>query len=331
MDRVPEITFHGRERQVNSSARSRVTKRVALFVSDGCSSTDVAAVSEALQVANKLQSVLRQRRSYVVSLVSLRGGIVTSSSSIAMSTIAFDDKEAADADALIVSEGERGGERSSWMLIESEHIPDALICIRNGSSVTHLAQTAFGTAVLCAGNRGAVHAADLTASQVSSAMIAADLGDETAANVSRMLCGARYALNDSDQWETELSTQKIRGSGQWIIDNAASPISVARAAESVQMSTRTYLRRFKAEFGISPLEFLITVRIEMACRLLVETELPVDKIARHCGLSNGSRLGRLFFQRRGTTPIEFRQQSKRSADADVQPAPASPGVSWSSL
>jgi len=325
MDIVPEIRFHGRARPVNSSGRSRGTKRVALFVSDGCSSTDVATVSEALQVANKLQSVLRQRPSYVVSLVSLRGGMVTSSSAIAMSTIAFDAEEAADADALIMSEGER----SSWMLLESEHIPDALIRIRNGASVAHLAQTVFGPAVLCEGTRGAIHAVDLTASQVSSAMIAADLGDETAANVSRMLGGARFSLNGSDQWETELSTQKIRESGQWIRDNAASPISVARAAESVQMSTRTYLRRFKAEFGISPLEFLITVRIEMACRLLVETDLPVDKIARHCGLSNGSRLGRLFFQRRGTTPVEFRLQSKRSAGANVQSAAALPEASWS--
>jgi hypothetical protein len=60
------------------------------------------------------------------------------------------------------------------------------------------------------------------------------------------------------------------------------------------MSERNFLRHFSAEIGLSPSDYLLKVRLDMSCRLLVETDLPVDKIARRCGISNGGQLSKLF-------------------------------------
>jgi transcriptional regulator GlxA family with amidase domain len=40
--------------------------------------------------------------------------------------------------------------------------------------------------------------------------------------------------------------------------------------------------------------------------MLRDTDLPVDKIARRCGMGDGNRLGRLFKERYGMSPTQFR-------------------------
>ncbi|MBK5066308.1 helix-turn-helix domain-containing protein [Burkholderia sp. R-70199] len=60
------------------------------------------------------------------------------------------------------------------------------------------------------------------------------------------------------------------------------------------MSERNFLRRFRTEMGLSPSDYLLKIRLDMSCRLLVESNLPVDKIARRCGLGNGRQLSKLF-------------------------------------
>ena len=88
----------------------------------------------------------------------------------------------------------------------------------------------------------------------------------------------------------------------------AIPISVAQAADSAAMSKRNFQRRFKCEFGITPLEYLLRTRFEVVCEMLRNTNLPVDKIARRCGMGDGNRLGRLFKEKYGVSPTQFRAQ-----------------------
>jgi transcriptional regulator GlxA family with amidase domain len=88
------------------------------------------------------------------------------------------------------------------------------------------------------------------------------------------------------------------------------------------MSERNFLRRFRAEVGRSPHEYLCQIRLESARQLLANTVLPVDKIARHCGLFNGDHLRKHFLKYFGMTPSEYRStqfhavQSLGCADAD---------------
>jgi transcriptional regulator GlxA family with amidase domain len=57
------------------------------------------------------------------------------------------------------------------------------------------------------------------------------------------------------------------------------------------------------------------VRLDMCCRLLAETNLPVDKVARRCGIGNGGRLSKIFRRYLGTTPTEYRAIKRRSIES----------------
>lgn len=102
--------------------------------------------------------------------------------------------------------------------------------------------------------------------------------------------------------------EKIHESAQWITRNCNKPISITVAAQTAGMSDRSYLRHFRAEMGVKPSEHLRRSRVELAAAMLTSSDLPVDKIARRCGLTSGECLARLFRQVLDISPTEYRNR-----------------------
>jgi transcriptional regulator GlxA family with amidase domain len=107
--------------------------------------------------------------------------------------------------------------------------------------------------------------------------------------------------------------EKIRAAARWMEANCDRPVSVADAAHVAAMSERNFLRRFKHEMQVTPSDYLLQVRLRMACNFLTETELPVDKIARRSGTGNGDRLAKIFRKRMALSPTEYRARSRTVA------------------
>lgn len=107
--------------------------------------------------------------------------------------------------------------------------------------------------------------------------------------------------------------EKIDTAARWMRENYGQPISVAKAAEVAAMSERSFLRRFKSQIGITPSEFLLRARLDASCLLLVATDLPVDKIARRCGVGSGDGLAKMFRKRLSISPTEYRAAERRRA------------------
>jgi transcriptional regulator GlxA family with amidase domain len=127
-----------------------------------------------------------------------------------------------------------------------------------------------------------------------------------------------------DDASVTTTTEKVRESARWIKENYSKAISVAQAAETAAMSKRNFQRRFKCEFGMTPLEYLLRTRFEIVSAMLRNTDLPVDKIARRCGMGDGNRLGRLFKERYGMSPTQFRARQHFESEERYQ----APEESW---
>lgn len=70
-----------------------------------------------------------------------------------------------------------------------------------------------------------------------------------------------------------------------------------------------YLRHvFKQSFGESPLNYLVKRRLDAACELLKQTDMPIGEIARRVGLDNVYYFSRLFRQKIGITPTAYRKK-----------------------
>jgi transcriptional regulator GlxA family with amidase domain len=71
---------------------------------------------------------------------------------------------------------------------------------------------------------------------------------------------------------------------------------------------RTFKRRFTEATGMSPLDYIHTVRLEEAKQLLEATELPVEAIALEVGYQDASFFGRLFRRKAALTPAQYRRR-----------------------
>ncbi|MEU1475128.1 helix-turn-helix domain-containing protein [Streptomyces sp. NPDC005760] len=97
----------------------------------------------------------------------------------------------------------------------------------------------------------------------------------------------------------------------WAMRNLDKPLTLADLARHAGVSVRTLTRRFHAESGVSPLQWLLHQRVERAKELLETTALPMDQVARACGLGTADSLRGHLVRRTGLTPSAYRAQFSR--------------------
>jgi transcriptional regulator GlxA family with amidase domain len=84
------------------------------------------------------------------------------------------------------------------------------------------------------------------------------------------------------------------------------PQSVDALAARMHMAPRTFARRFRAETGATPHDWLTEQRVLLARRLLEDTDLGVDAVASRAGFATAAMLRHHFAKRMGTTPQAYR-------------------------
>jgi len=97
---------------------------------------------------------------------------------------------------------------------------------------------------------------------------------------------------------------------RFIRDNARRPIGVRDVARQAAVARRTLEIRFQRRLGRSIREEIQRVRLAWAKQLLVETELPLWKIAEHSGISSQSYLSKVFHRETGMTMARYRRQHR---------------------
>jgi len=88
---------------------------------------------------------------------------------------------------------------------------------------------------------------------------------------------------------------------------------------------RALTRRFHAETGLSPLQWLLHQRIERARELLEATTLPVGQVARASGLGTADSLRQHLVRRMGLTPSDYRATFTRLPPSEAS-RPARPAA-----
>jgi AraC-like DNA-binding protein len=87
------------------------------------------------------------------------------------------------------------------------------------------------------------------------------------------------------------------------------PITLDEIAEKANMSKNAFCRYFKKRTNKTFFQFLIEIRIENACKLMVKNpELSVAAIAEQCGFNNIANFNRKFKAFKGCTPTRYRNQ-----------------------
>ena len=90
--------------------------------------------------------------------------------------------------------------------------------------------------------------------------------------------------------------------------------SLQLAADHFGLTPSNLSHYFKNCTGIGLSEYVQDLRLAEACRLLLETEEPIQEIGRRVGMPNGSSFIRSFKQQTGMTPGQYRAGKNKKGE-----------------
>lgn len=93
----------------------------------------------------------------------------------------------------------------------------------------------------------------------------------------------------------------------WALDRLHEPLQLADLAAHAGMSRRTFTRRFRAEVGLSPGQWLTQQRVDLARHLLESSDLPVSRIAERAGFGTDATLRQHLHAAIGVSPGTYRR------------------------
>jgi transcriptional regulator GlxA family with amidase domain len=94
----------------------------------------------------------------------------------------------------------------------------------------------------------------------------------------------------------------------WIAEHYHEPAPVAAMVRLSGLAERSFKRRFEQATGMSPLEYVHTLRLEEAKQMLEAGEAPVETIAHEVGYEDAGFFSRLFRRHVQLTPSQYRKR-----------------------
>lgn len=319
-----------------------MTRMIALLVYPGFELMDASGPASVFAGANRELREAGAAESYEVKLVSAKGGLVESSSGVALDTAATRDLPPEKVHTALVTGAE-------WPYLQSAIAEPAVggWLRRAASAAERVGSVCSGAFILAAhglldGKQVATHwdacaglaalhpevrvdpeslylcegklwtsAGVTTGIDMALAMVAEDLDAAIAGRVAKRLVLYARRPGHQSQFSPLLDAQMQAGSPfadliAWMEANLDAPLDVPLLADRAGLSERSFYRKFLAATGQSPARFVEILRLD-AARLLLSEGMPLKTIAVRVGLSPARRLAEAFERRFGITPKLFRE------------------------
>lgn len=143
------------------------------------------------------------------------------------------------------------------------------------------------------------------------ALVEEDLGRDVSRMVAQALVLALHRSGGQAQFSAQLTAQfarqgPIRELQAYVAEHPDADLSLAAMAARVALSTRQLGRLFTAEAGMSPATYVERARLDVARRLLAQTDDGLAAVARAAGFGSPATLRRAFRRHLGLTPSTYR-------------------------
>lgn len=93
---------------------------------------------------------------------------------------------------------------------------------------------------------------------------------------------------------------------QYIDTHIAEEIRLKDLAQLMYLTSNYFIKYFRKQVGVSPMEYILTTRINLAKQYLQSENTPIKDIAVKCGFSSLYYFDRVFKRHTGITPTNYR-------------------------
>lgn len=144
------------------------------------------------------------------------------------------------------------------------------------------------------------------------ALVEDDLGEEVARRAARELVVHQRRHGGQSQFsvmqDVKLASGRFDALISWIRTNLSEELSVEQLAAQASMSPRNFARVFRAETGTTPARFVEKLRLETARQSVETTGISLQQIARETGFGDPERMRTAFLRAYGQPPMVLRRQ-----------------------
>ncbi|GHV28293.1 hypothetical protein FACS18948_7000 [Clostridia bacterium] len=105
---------------------------------------------------------------------------------------------------------------------------------------------------------------------------------------------------------------------KYISENLSHEISLDEIAQAVYLSTNYFCGVFKAETGVTVMDYITERRIDISrCILIDSPAMQINELAKRMGYNSAQSFIRQFKRATGETPEQYRRKTLQSADKDI--------------
>jgi AraC family transcriptional activator FtrA len=143
-----------------------------------------------------------------------------------------------------------------------------------------------------------------------------DYGHDIANSVARRLVVSAHRKGSQSQFSeapVQRENSQFSAALDWALRNLNTDFDINVFAEKAFMSRRSFDRKFKANFNLSPKEWLTHQRLNYAKSMLETKEFSIEKIAELTGFNNSITMRHHFRKELGISPTFYRDQFKSNS------------------
>ncbi len=110
--------------------------------------------------------------------------------------------------------------------------------------------------------------------------------------------------------ETQLLNEKSKLMMVYIHEHFSDKLNIADVANAAYISERECYRTFQSVMHMTPTEYIRKYRLQIACRMLADTDETITNISQSCGFGSSSFFGKVFRENIHMTPLEYRNNAR---------------------
>ena len=104
--------------------------------------------------------------------------------------------------------------------------------------------------------------------------------------------------------------KRIAAIHEYLMNNYREEVDLKRLAALVNMAEGSLCRFFKMNMGMTVFEYLNQIKVEFACKLLMDHDLSIMEVCLDSGFNNLSHFNKQFKKTTGVPPSEYRKRFK---------------------
>jgi AraC-like DNA-binding protein len=119
--------------------------------------------------------------------------------------------------------------------------------------------------------------------------------------------------------DIEQTLARVLAAASYMERHLHADLSLEDLARAAAYSPFHFVRIFRQVTGYAPMEFLVRRRLTWAAMQLIDTQVPVEKVALRAGYESPSAFARAFARQYGMSPRKYRQQRLWLWPLDAEP------------